>query len=172
MNKQETVQIIILLAGNYNSIADKTKEQKQVMINTWYECLKDLDYKLVQEATKKAIIESSYPPTIHDIRKNAVDITMPKIKDPMDAWNEAYKMICSGTYMTKEQFETHSEEVKRFFGSVENLRSYSCNEDFNVDVVRSNFLKQYDRIEKNIREVSLLPDRLKEIIRNTRLLDE
>ena len=30
MNKKETIQVITLLAGNYNQIADKSKEQKQI----------------------------------------------------------------------------------------------------------------------------------------------
>ena len=58
MKKQETAQIITLLAGNYNNIAEKNKEQKQMMLNTWQECLGDLDYKLVLQAVKKTIIES------------------------------------------------------------------------------------------------------------------
>jgi hypothetical protein len=173
MNKQETIQVIALLAGNYNNIAEKTKEQKSVMVNTWYECLNDLDYKLVLSAVKKTIIESPYPPTIHDIRKNAIEIMNPtKSKNPMEAWQEAYKMICSGTYMTQEQFNQHTEEVRKFFGNVEHLRSYSTNEDFNIDVVRSNFLKQYDRIEKETREWNMLPDKMKELIINTGLLNE
>ena len=173
MNKQETTQIITLLAGNYNTVADKTKEQKIMMLNTWYECLKDLEYQLVLNAVKKSIIDSPYPPTIHDVRKNAVEIANPTTtKNPMEAWQEAYKMICSGTYMTQEQFDTHTEEVKRFFGSVENLRSYSSNENFNIDVVRSNFLKQYELIEQNVKEIKLMPTELKQIVSKIGLLNK
>lgn len=174
MNKQETTQVIALLVGNYQSIADKPENIKRMMVNTWYECLGDLDYKLVLNAVKKIMIESPYPPTIHEVRKNAIDIANPsKNKNPLDAWNEAYKMICSGTYMTQEQFNEHTEEVRRFFGNnVENLRSYSTNEDFNVDVVRSNFFKQYDRIEKEIREWKMLPEKMKMLIQNTSMLKE
>lgn len=174
MNKQETTQVIAMLAGNYNTIAEKTKEQKIMMINTWYECLNDLDYQLVLSAVKKTIIESPYPPTIHEIRKNAIEIASPtQVKNPMEAWQEAYKMICSGTYMTQEQFNQHTEEVRKFFGnSVENLRSYSQNVDFNIDVVRSNFIKQYDRIEKETKEWKMLPNQMKDLIQNTGLLNE
>lgn len=173
MNKKETTQIIALLVGNYSSVADKPESVKRMMVNTWYECLNDLDYNVVLCAVKKTIIESPYPPTIHDIRKNAVEILNPnKGKSPMEAWQEAYKMICSGTYMTKEQFNEHSEEVKKFFGnSVENLRSYSINENFNVDVVRSNFLKQYERIEKETKEWKMLPMEMKSLIQGTGLLN-
>lgn len=173
MNKQETTQVITLLAGNYNTISEKSREQKAMMINTWYECLSDLDYNLVLSSVKKCIIESPYPPTIHDIRANAIKLTNnTQNRTPIEAWQEAYQMICSGTYMTEEQFNKHSDEVKRFFGSVENLRSYSTNEDFNIDVVRSNFLTQYERIQKNVQEIKMMPPKLLNIIKNSGLLGE
>lgn len=165
MKKTETLQIITLLAGNYDSIANKSQKQKELMLNTWYECLNDLDYNLVMEAVKKAIIDSPYPPTIHDIRKKAVEIANPVSKrSGIEAWNEAYKMICNGTYMTEEQFDTYSPEVRKFFGSVNNLKSYSTNSDFNLDVVRSNFLKQYDEIISREKENKLLPEKMKQMI--------
>ena len=165
MKKQETAQIITLLAGNYNSIAEKNKEQKQMMLNTWQECLGDLDYKLVLQAVKKTIIESPYPPTIHDIRKNAVEMINPtNARTPIEAWEEAYKMICNGSYMTQEEFDTHSPEVKKFFGSTTQLREYARNVDFNMDVVRSNFLKQYEVITEREKQQKLLPEQMQQMI--------
>lgn len=55
MNKTETIQVITLLAGNYDSIAKKDSTQKQLMVNTWLECLGDLDYNLVLQAVKKQL---------------------------------------------------------------------------------------------------------------------
>ena len=105
MNKQETVQIITLLAGNYESIANKSEMQQKMMLNTWYECLGDLDYNLVLQAVKKTIINSKYPPTINEIRQNAVKMINPTTTiSVIEAWNEAYGMICNGLYMTEEQF--------------------------------------------------------------------
>jgi hypothetical protein len=173
MNKQETAQIITLIAGNYQTVADKTREQKQMMINTWHECLNDLQYNVVLSATKKCIIESPYPPTIHDVRKNATEIMNPSDnRTPIEAWQEAYQMICSGTYMTQNEFNAHSDEVKRFFGSVENLRSYSTNEDFNIDVVRSNFISQYDRICKTTQEIKMIPPKLLELHNCIKSIDD
>ena len=167
MNRQETTQIITLLAGNYNSIAEKSKEQKKMMLNTWQECLGDLDYKLVLQAVKKTIIESPYPPTIHDIRKDAVEMINPtNARTPIEAWEEAYKMICNGSYMTQEEFDTHSPEVKKFFGSTTQLREYARNVDFNMDVVRSNFLKQYEVITEREKQQKLLPEQMQQMIGN------
>lgn len=165
MNKMETTQVITLLAGNYDSIAKKDKMQKQLMINTWQECLGDLDYNLVLQAVKKTIIESPYPPTIHDIRKNAMELVNPSTKrTAIEAWDEAYKMICSGAYMTQEQFDTHSTEVKKFFGSPSQVRAYATNVDFNMDVVRSNFLKQYELIVERENKQKLLPPKMQDMI--------
>jgi hypothetical protein len=167
MNKKETTQIITFLAGNYSSISEKTIEQKQIMLNTWQECLGDLNYNIVLQAVKKTILSSKYLPTISEIRKNAIELMNPnKNKTGIEAWEEAYKMICNGTYMTQEEFDTHSDEVKKFFGSTTQLKAYSTNTDFNMDVVRSNFLKQYDILIKRKEEMQILPQNMQNMIQN------
>lgn len=165
MNKAETIQVITLLAGNYDSIAKKDSMQKQLMVNTWLECLGDLDYKLVLQAVKKTIIESPYPPTIHDIRKNAVEMINPSTqRTAIEAWNEAYKMICNGLYMTEEQFEQHSPEVKRFFGDVRQVKEQALvNTDIVNSVTKGQFLKQYEVIVDREKEQKLLPQSMREI---------
>lgn len=164
MNRQETIQVITLLAGNYNSIAEKDKPQKQLMINTWQECLGDLDYRLVLEAVKKTMITSPYPPTIADIRKNAVEMINPTTnRTAIEAWNEAYKMICHGLYMREEDFELASPEVKKFFGNVRQVKELAQTD---IDVVNSvtkgQFLKQYEVIVNREKEQKLLPQNMQD----------
>lgn len=160
MNKQEMAQIVTLLAGNYNSIAEKTREQKQLMINTWQECLGDLAYRVVLEAVKKTMITSPYPPSIADIRKNAIEITNPtQNKTAIEAWNEAYSMICGGLYMTEEQFNTASPEVKKFFGNVRQVAELAkTNIDTVNTVTKGQFLKQYDILMQREQEQKLIPE--------------
>ena len=74
MSKEETIQVITLLAGNYDSIAKKDKTQKQLMVTIWQECLSDLNYIDVLQAVKKVIKDSPYPPTVNDIRRNTNEI--------------------------------------------------------------------------------------------------
>ena len=73
-------------------------------------------------------------------------------------------MICNGSYMTQEQFDSHSEVCKRFLGSLSQLRAYAQNVDFNMDVVRSNFLKQHEIIVNREKEKKLLPMQMQEFI--------
>lgn len=164
MNKQETVQVITLLAGNYDSISKKDSTQKQLMINTWQECLGDLDYRLVLQAVKKTIIESPYPPTIHEIRKNAVEMMNPtQTRTAIEAWNEAYRMICGGLYMTQDQFETASPEVKKFFGDVRQVAELARTDIDTVNTVtKGQFLKQYDVLVQREQERKILPPQMQE----------
>lgn len=167
MNKTETIQVITLLAGNYDSIAKKDNTQKQLMINTWLECLGDLDYRLVLEAVKKTMITSPYPPTIADIRKNAIEMIKPTTsKTAIEAWNEAYKMICCGLYMTEEQFELASTEVKKFFGNVRQVRELAQTDtDIVNSVTKGQFLKQYEVIVNRDNEQKLLPQSMQDFIK-------
>lgn len=168
MNKMETTQVITLLAGNYDSIAQKDKTQKQLMINTWQECLGDLDYNLVLQAVKKTIIESPYPPTIHDIRKNAIEIANPVTKrTAIEAWNEAYSMICNGLYLTEEQFNMASSEVKKFFGDIRQVKELAQTDIQTINTVtKGQFLKQYEVITERERQQKLLPKNMQNIIGN------
>ena len=165
MSKEETIQVITLLAGNYDSIAKKDKIQKQLMINTWQECLGDLDYQLVLQAVKKSIIDSPYPPTIHDIRKNAVEMINPtQNRTAIEAWNEAYRMICGGLYMTQEQFEMASPEVKKFFGNVRQVTELAKTDIDTVNTVtKGQFLKQYDILVQREQERKMLPPQMQEL---------
>lgn len=166
MSRTEMVQIITLLAGNYETIANKSQQQKELMLNTWYECLGDLDYKLVLQAVKKTIIESPYPPTICEIRKNAIEFVNPTTqKTGIEAWNEAIKMISNGLYMTEEQFNNYSPEVKRFFGSVNQVRQLAMVDMETINTVtKGQFLKQYDILVQRDKEEKLLPAPMKEMI--------
>ena len=166
MNRTEMVQIITLLAGNYETIANKSQQQRELMLNTWYECLGDLDYKIVLQAVKKTIIESPYPPTIHEIRKNAVEMVNPTTKrTAIEAWNEAIGMISNGIYMTEEQFNTASPEVKKFFGNVRQVKELAMLDSDTVNTVtKGQFLKQYEILVQRDREEKMLPEPMKEMI--------
>lgn len=164
MNKQETVQVITLLAGNYDSIAKKDNIQKQLMLNTWQECLGDLDYKVVLQAVKKTMITNPYPPTIADIRKNAIEMIKPSTeRTAIEAWNEAYSMICNGLYMTEEQFKKASPEVQKFFGNVRQVRELALTDaDVVNSVTKGQFLKQYEVIASREKKQKLLPQSMQD----------
>lgn len=156
MTKKETVELITYIGSNYESILNKTKEQLEMMVELWYDCLKDLDYEIVKQALKKTILESKYMPTIAEIRQNAIQMITPQRKTGIEAWSDAYKLICRGTTVTQEEFDNLEPNIKKFFGSVSQLKDYATSTETNMDVVRSNFLKSYDILEQRNKEIDLM----------------
>lgn len=169
MNRKEIIQVLTLLSSNYESFAKRVEkdEQVEIIINTWQECLGDLEYNVVLGAVKKCIIESPYPPTIHDIRKNAMGfINPPCQKTAIEAWNEAYTAICNGSYMTQEEFKKLSPEVQSFFGNLRQVKELSlCNIDDVNTVTKGQFLKQYEIITKRKQDNKLLPEKMQSFIK-------
>ena len=167
MTRKEIIKVLTLLSQSYESYEKRmdTDEKIETIIMLWQECLGDLDYDLVLQAVKKSIIASPYAPTIHDIRKSAMDIVSPIVDDRLEQWDECYKLICRGSVVTQEEFDSHSEIVKKFLGSVAQLQNYAKSdiEDINT-VVKSSFLKQYDIIRQREKEINILPDRMKEMV--------
>lgn len=167
MVRKEIVQILALLAGNYDSFAKKTEtdEQVETLINLWQDFLGDLDYKLVLQAVKKLIISSPYSPTINDIRKVAINIMNPVKSNTLELWDECYKMICKGTYMTQEEFDQHSEICKKFLGSTSQLRNYARTDIGTINtVVKGQFMKQCDLLIQQEKENRLIPEKMKKVI--------
>lgn len=169
MTRKEIIKILTLLSQTYENFEKRmdTDEKVESMIMLWTECLGDLDYNLVLQAVKKTIIESPYPPTIHEIRKNAIEMVKPNTsKTAIEAWNEAYSMICNGLYMTEEKFETASPEVKKFFGNVRQVKELAQTDSDTVNTVtKGQFLKQYEIILNREKENKLLPERMQNLIK-------
>lgn len=176
MTRKEIITILTLLSQTYENFEKRmdTDEKVESMIMLWTECLGDLDYNLVLQAVKKTIIESPYLPTIHEIRKNAIEMVKPNTsKTAIEAWNEAYSMICNGLYMTEEQFEMASPEVKKFFGNVRQVKELSQTDSDTVNTVtKGQFLKQYETIVNREKEEKLIPEQMKKMIGNfTNMMD-
>ena len=74
-------------------------------------------------------------------------------------------MICNGLYMTEEQFNQSSPEVKKFFGNVRQVKELAQTDIKTVNtVVKGQFLKQYDVIRERERQQRLLPKQMQDFI--------
>ena len=67
MNRAETIQLLSYLATNYQEIAKKDEREKQIMIITWLDCLKDYDYSTVMKAVKELMQRSMFMPKLAEI---------------------------------------------------------------------------------------------------------
>ena len=164
MNREETTQILIILASNYKFYNEQMSEKgkSDILVKTWQSCFNDIPYEVVANAIKKTMLTSQFPPTIAEVRKQAIEMISPSTnKTGIEAWNEAYGMICNGLYMTQEQFDMASPEVKKFFGSVRQVKELAqCDTDTVNTVTKGQFLKQYEVITQREQEQKLLPQQM------------
>lgn len=165
MNRKETTQILVILASNYKFFNEQMSEKgkSDILVKTWQSCFEDMPYELVANAVKKTMLTSEYPPTIAEVRKQATEMVNPDTaKTAIEAWNEAYSMICRGGYMTEEEFNIASPEVKKFFGNVRQVKELAKTDISTVNsVTKGQFLKQYEAIIERQTEQKILPDNMK-----------
>lgn len=82
MVKSEVAKLLAVLAAAYSKF-----EVNDIKLQLWYEMLSDISYEAAQCAVKKYICESSYPPSIADIRSAVADIyDGDNAKDAGAAW--------------------------------------------------------------------------------------
>lgn len=166
MNREETTQILIILASNYPFYSEQMSEKgkSDILVKTWQSCFNDIPYEVVANAVKKTMLTSKYPPTISEVRKQAIGmINPPTQKTAIEAWNEAYEMICNGLYMTEEEFKQHSPEIRNFFGNVRQVKELAqCDTDTVNTVTKGQFLKQYEIITQREQEQKILPQQMQD----------
>lgn len=130
--------------------------------NVWYSLLKDIDYNVAGAALQKHMSLSRYPPTIADLRCGMTDLT--DDMTGMEAWAIVYKAICNSTYHAKEEFDKFPKVIQKAVGSPAQLRAWGLDENFNENVVQSNFIKNYNVALKREKEVQKLPESLRNAI--------
>ena len=93
-NKQTIIKAITLLKTNYqNSLRDITKEELQMMINTWGEFFKDIPDNELEQAISNIINKNDYFPTISQIKKEIANNRTSDIPSAEDEWEEVIRTI-------------------------------------------------------------------------------
>ncbi|KHO62687.1 Loader and inhibitor of phage G40P [Thermoanaerobacter sp. YS13] len=156
MKKTEIVKLLAVINAAFPNM-----QVTEAMVDLWHELLGDIDFNLAKAAVKKILLESPYPPTIADIRKQAAEIIMPKENkiDPAEAWGEVERAIrLYGSYMEEEALSSMSPAVARVVKYI-GWREICLSEE--PGVVRGQFLKMYQQLQERERKEALLPPDLK-----------
>lgn len=165
MTPQETKKLFMILMVSYPKFYPaEEKEKLRLTIELWTEMLADVPFEVAQIATKKLILESAFPPTISDVRKQIADITAdPNDKiDSSTAWGEVMKAIrIYGYPRPKEALESMSPRTRK---TVESMGWQEICQADKAGVVRGQFLKMYDTYTQREKQDALLPQSMKTMI--------
>ena len=173
MTKKETIEILAIMRTSYPRFYQTTQSNEDVnaTINLWYEMFQNDNASLVTLAVKSLIQTLEYPPTIADVKKEMSKMVGAVNNESLatDEWNAIKKALGNSIYGSEEEFEKLPPIAKRFVGSARQLRQWGMSEDFNSDVVKGQFLKQYETIKERQKYTELIQgnQRLKELLTNT-----
>ena len=165
MSRDNIIAILGILKTAYPRFyANMTKSEAEETIALWQEMFKDTDIRVLTIAVKRLITHLEFPPTIADVKKEIVKITT-KQESNIYYWQEAFKMMSNANYMQKEEFDTYSDVCKKFFGNVDNLRSYGTMDRKEViNNIQPRFLKYVENYQKQEKENMMLPNDYKKMV--------
>ena len=160
MNREEVIKVLAYLKVAYpNFYKDMKREKAEETINLYQEMFTDSDFKIVAVIVKEWIQTEKFPPTIADIKQKIYSLTTQE-KLPTDLWASLKKAISNSAYNSVEEFDKLPAECKMFIKNPSQLKELSQNDsEINNTVVKGQFLKQIEVIQKRIKEEKqMLPE--------------
>lgn len=161
MTRDETKQILGYLQCAYPSAFGG--DNLTATVNVWWDAFGDIDVHIVKHAVKNFVKSSKFAPTIAGIQEQIDLITSEETN--VDLWGRLHKAISNGIYGAKEEFEKLPPECKRFLGNAEVLKELAQSDSATINtVVKGQFMKRIDALEKHEKVQSGISDELKSVI--------
>lgn len=161
MTRDETKQILGYLQCAYPSAFGG--DNLTATVNVWWDAFGDIDFKILKHAVRNFVKSSKYAPTIAGIQEQIDLITSEETN--VDLWGRLHKAISNGIYGAKEEFEKLPPECKRFLGNAEVLKELAQSDSATINtVVKGQFMKRIDALEKHEKVQSGISDELKSVI--------
>lgn len=167
MTHQETVKIVRIMAASYPSF--KPADIKDT-IEAWELMLAEYPYEIVSVALKTIITTdlSDFAPTIgkviNEIHKLA-EWGDKGHQTSLEAWDLVYQAISNSTYNAEREFEKLPPTIQKAVGSSGNLHSLAVDENFNLGVEQSHFIKAYERVLKEEEYERKIPNDVKALLK-------
>lgn len=166
MTRDETVKIIRIMVDSYPNYKPNNISET---VDVWQMMLSDYDYNLVAMALKAYILSdtSGFAPSIGQLVSKIQTITKPHELSEMEAWSLVSKAIRNSGYNSVEEFAKLPPVVQKAVGLPEQLRTWALDENYNEQVVSSNFMRCYRTELARHEELSKMPAEIKALIDNS-----
>lgn len=128
----------------------------------WYALLSDLDYKALNIAVQKYMMQNRNVPRPADLREAVRSFNDTGEMSEMEVWGLVSKAIRNSTYNSAEEFEKLPEIAQKAIGSSQQLNIWATDEEYNEGVIQSNFLRSYRTCQQRAVEDAKLPQYIKD----------
>ena len=135
-------------------------------VDVWHMMLSDYDYNLVAMSLKAYILSdtSGFAPNIGQLVAKIQLLTKPQELSEMEAWSLVSKAIRNSGYNSVEEFAKLPPLVQKAVGLPDQLRVWALDENYNEQVVSSNFMRCYRNELSRHEELSKMPSDVKDLI--------
>ena len=166
MTREETVKIIRIICDSYPNYKPNNISET---VDVWQMMLSDYDYNMVAMALKAYILSdtSGFAPSIGQLVGKIQSITQPQELSEMEAWALVSKAIRNSGYNSVEEFAKLPPLVQKAVGLPDQLRTWALDENYNEQVVSSNFMRCYRTELARNEELSKMPAEVKALIDNS-----
>lgn len=169
MTREETIGILSILKASYpNFYKELTKKDAETTINLYAEMFSNTEANLVATAIKELIQHQSYPPTIADIKNKIDELTQPYEETEVELWEIYKKIIQSGYYGDRTEFDALPEAIKSYLGNNPNrINELGMMESSTFNSVEKGiFLKQIKVIKERAKNIRMMLPETKKYLNN------
>lgn len=137
-------------------------------VDVWNMMLSDYDYNLVAMALKAYILSdtSGFAPAIGQIVTKIQTISRPQDLSEMEAWALVSNAIRNSGYNSVEEFAKLPPSVQKAIGLPDQLRTWAIDENYNEQVVSSNFMRCYRNEVEHEKKILSMPKEVQALLQN------
>ena len=156
------VAVLMVTYPNYNPI------DEELAAETWAGVTEEYTYKQVDIALRSYMKSntSGFAPAPGQIIDKIYTMTAPQELNEMEAWSLVSKAIRNSGYNSTEEFSKLPPLVQKAVGLPSQLRTWALDENYNEEVVSSNFIKCYRNELARQREFQKMPQNVRNLIEN------
>jgi len=138
LTKKDIAGMIAVISATYkNAFNEASDKTLGIVVNVWFNALKDYDQKLVQYAFGEVLKERTFQPTLADITLKINELQEATMDSPEELWNEFRKIL---------------KYTNRNAGSLNFINAIELNGKSQAQIARENIEQAYANASQEIKD--------------------
>ena len=165
MTREETVKIIRIMVDSYPNYKPNNISET---VDVWHMMLSEYTYEQISVALKAYILSdtSGFAPSIGQLVDKIKTVTIPQELNEMEAWSLVSKAISNSGYNSIEEYAKLPTLVQKAVGLPDQLRTWALDENYNEQVVSSNFMRCYRNEVEREKKILSMPKDVQVLLQN------
>lgn len=159
---RKLIAVFMVTYPNYKPI------DTELAATVWADATEEYSYEQVNMALKAYMKSSTsgFAPTPGQLIDKIHFITQPPDLNEVEAWSLVSNAIRRSAYDSAEEYAKLPPLVQKAVGLPSQLRTWAIDEEYNEQVVSSNFMRAYRAEVAREKEVSKMPAKVRKLIQN------